>query len=69
MVFSSSAFLFVFLPLFLILYVCVPRLRNVTLLIFSLLFYFVGEGYFLVVMLLSIALNYFAGLGIAGENG
>ena len=65
MVFSSVEFLFLFLPVFLIFYIALPALRNITLLAFSLLFYFVGEGYFLAVMLASIAINYVSGLFVA----
>ncbi|MDF1680423.1 MBOAT family O-acyltransferase [Ponticaulis sp.] len=65
MVFSSVEFLFLFLPVFLIFYIALPALRNIILLAFSLLFYFVGEGYFLAVMLASIAINYVSGLFVA----
>lgn len=61
MVFSSSQFLFVFFPLFFLLYLALPRARNVTLLLASLLFYFVGEGVFVLVMFFSILINYVFG--------
>jgi len=62
MVFSSSVFLFGFLPLTLLLYYLVPRscrnLRNGILLAASLFFYGWGEPAFIFVMLLSIAINW-----------
>ena len=64
MVFSSSAFLFLFLPLFLAAYLLAARFRNFILLAFSLFFYFVGEGYFVSVLLASVTLNYLVGLCI-----
>jgi alginate O-acetyltransferase complex protein AlgI len=75
MVFSSSVFLFVFLPVVLTLYLLSPRaLRNVVLLVASLFFYAWGEKFFVFVMLASIAVNYGCGLlidrlreGVAGK--
>lgn len=62
MVFSSISFLFVFLPLLLAVYFLLPaRLRegrNLVLLLFSLFFYGYGGPRFLLLMLLSIAVNY-----------
>ena len=52
MVFSSIEFLFLFLPVFLIVYVVFSR--NIVLLAFSLFFYFFGEGWFTAILLLSI---------------
>ena len=43
MVFSSIAFLFYFLPLFLLAYFALP-FRNAVFLVFSLIFYTLGEG-------------------------
>ncbi|MEL6691650.1 MAG: MBOAT family protein [Pseudomonadota bacterium] len=62
--FSSSIFLFLFLPVFLAAYLVAGRYRNLVLLAFSLLFYFFGEGYFVLVLLISIGLNYLVGLGL-----
>lgn len=67
MVFSSIEFLFVFLPVFLAAYFLDARLANPVLLIFSLIFYFLGEGVFILVMLASIGLNALAGRLIAGD--
>ena len=68
MVFASPVFLFLFLPLALILYY-LPfarsrEYRNTVLLAVSLVFYAWGEPTFIGVMLLSIAWNYYCGLRI-----
>src|SRR5262245_17919309 len=63
MVFSSSEFLFVFLPLFLLVYALLP-FKNVSYSLFSLLFYFVGEGYYALIIVGSVIVNYVAGLAI-----
>lgn len=66
MVFSSTAFLFAFLPLTLAGYYLLPRnLRNIFLTTASLLFYAWGEPKFVVVMILSILMNYAFGLLVA----
>lgn len=63
MLFSSLVFLFVFLPAVIFLYYISPKkLRNSVLLIFSLFFYGYGEPKYLVIMLLSIFINYIMGL-------
>lgn len=65
MVFSSTVFLFLFLPLVLLAYLLVGRnFRNVILLLASLAFYAWGENLFVLVMLVSITLNYAFGLFI-----
>ena len=62
MVFSSPIFLFAFLPLALGLYFVVPkRMRNVVLLVESLIFYIWGSGALVVVLLASVAVNYVTG--------
>lgn len=62
MVFSSIPFLFFFLPAVGFLYLLAGRRRrNILLLAASLLFYAWGEGIYVVLMLLSICLNYSAG--------
>lgn len=69
MVFSSSIFLFVFLPIVLAGYYLInPRFRNVFLLISSLLFYAWGEPKFVLVMLASILINYTSAILIAKTN-
>ena len=66
MVFSSYLFLFFFLTLLLALYFLTPArrcgARNVLLLVFSLFFYLCGGPKYLLLMLLSIAVNYVFGL-------
>lgn len=66
MVFSSVSFLVFFLPSLLAVYFLVPKrfrpLRNGVLLAFSLVFYACGGVKYLVLLLLSIAINYFCGL-------
>ena len=73
MVFSSISFLFVFLPLLLVLYFLIPaklrRWRNGVLLAFSLFFYGYGGPKFLLLMLVSIAVNYTGGLLAAEGRG
>jgi alginate O-acetyltransferase complex protein AlgI len=65
MVFSSVIFLFLFLPITLALYaVAGSKFRNALLLLASLLFYAWGEGVYTLIMLASIAVNYFVGIGI-----
>ena len=65
MVFSSPVFLFLFLPLTLGTYFLCPRpLKNLWLLLASLLFYSWGEPALVLVMIASIAMNYVLGLGI-----
>ena len=70
MVFSSIIFLFIFLPSVLLLYYTLPRsLQNSLLLLSSLVFYAWGEGQYVLIMLFSIAMNYFVGLGLAKAQG
>lgn len=68
MVFSSTVFLFVFLPIVWLLYLLIPEkyvtARNVWLGITSLLFYAYGEPVYIVIMLFSVLFNYCAALGI-----
>lgn len=63
MVFSSLTFIFCFLPFTLILYFLMPHnLKNITLFILSLLFYSWGEPKYLILMLASVFVDYFASL-------
>jgi len=63
MVFSSLLFLFFFLPLFLILYFCLPKqCRNYVLLFFSLVFYAWGEPVYVFLMLGMTFSDYLLGL-------
>ena len=66
MVFSSAAFLFAFLPLTLGGYYFLPgKFRNGFLTLMSLLFYAWGEPKFVLIMILSILMNYGYGLLVA----
>ena len=71
MVFSSSVFLMVFLPLTLLAYFIVPAryigARNSVLLAASLIFYGWGEPKYILIMLFSIVFNYVCGL-VIGKN-
>ena len=63
MVFSSLFFLFVFLPIVLVLYyLSGKKYRNYLLLLASLFFYAWGEPTYVVIMLVSIGANYLCGL-------
>lgn len=67
MVFNSKEFLLYFFPLFLILYGLTPgRLKNVTLLSGSLIFYAFGDPESLVLLMVSVMINYFFGLHLGG---
>ena len=72
MIFSSSVFLFLFLPAVLLLYYTVCRnnikMKNILLLLSSLFFYAWGEPIVVFLMILSIVVNYFMGLLMNGEH-
>lgn len=69
MLFTSPVFLFIFLPVVLIIYYLSPvKLKNLCLIIFSLFFYSWGEGKALLVLLLMITANYFFGLIIGSSK-
>ncbi len=62
MIFSSLFFMFVFLPLVLIVYYLVPRkFKNLCLFIFSLVFYAWGEPVYVFLMLFTTVFDYIAG--------
>ena len=67
MVFSSPAFLFVFFPVCFILYRLLPNLtaKNVLLTLVSVVFYAFGEPVYVLLLLLSVAVNYVCGRLIA----
>lgn len=66
MVFSSTVFIFLFLPLVLGIYFLLQtRLRNLFLLIASLFFYAWGEGLLVLLMMGSIGMNYIVGMAIS----
>ncbi len=66
MVFSSTLFLFIFLPIVLIIYYLIPQkyvmAKNIELLIASLIFYAWGERIYVGLMIISICVNYVFGL-------
>lgn len=72
MVFSSFSFLFAFLPLTLFCYFIVPqkftKIKNVVLLIVSLVFYLLGEIRYFWVMILSVTTNYLFTLFMNEKN-
>lgn len=65
MVFSSTLFLFRFLPIFMIMYFVAPgRMKNIILLLGSLIFYAWGEPVYVGLMLFSTVSDYLHGLAI-----
>ena len=63
MVFSSLTFLFYFLPIVLIIYYIVPnKVKNLVLFISSLIFYFIGEPKYVILMIVSILSTYIHGI-------
>jgi alginate O-acetyltransferase complex protein AlgI len=72
MVFSSTVFLFVFLPIVLAVYYNPlfkgRTFKNVFLLLASLAFYAWGEPVFVLLMLLSIGITWFLGLKLTGQH-
>ena len=69
MLFSSVTFLFLFLPVVMAVYNIIPnKAKNFVLLIASLFFYAWGEPVYIVLMILSILLNYFCGQDIRANE-
>ena len=65
MVFSSTVFMFWFLPIVLFVYFIIPRsIKNLWLLVASLFFYAWGEPTYVWLMIFSIIMNYFFGLAV-----
>lgn len=63
MIFGSIEFLLFFFPLFLVLYSLAPgKMKNVILLSGSLIFYAYGEPVYLMLLMMSVVVNYFFGL-------
>ena len=63
MLFSSMTFVFIFLPIVLLLYLVTKKeLHNPILLIASIIFYAWGEPKYLAIMLLTILVNYFGAI-------
>lgn len=70
MLFSSPAFLFAFLPVFIFIYFSTPgKFKNTVILAASLLFYFIDGGYFTIILCFSIIFNYFSGLFLYKQDG
>lgn len=71
MVFSSLTFLYIFLPLCLTAYFVTNKIkvRNIVLLVFSLLFYAWGEPKYIFLMVATTAVDFFAGLLIEKYRG
>ena len=67
MVFSSVTFLCIFLPIVFLLHVVLPngRLRNAVLILASIVFYAYGEPVYVLLLLISVVLNYLFGLGVS----
>lgn len=69
MVFSSAIFLFIFLPIVLVIYgSCPQRWKNLVLLMASLLFYTWGEPLFVFILLASITADYFIARAMPSRN-
>jgi len=69
MIFSSITFIYYFLPVLLLVYFLVPKkYKNIVLLIFSLIFYFLGEPIYILILILSGVLNYYFGGKISKSN-
>ena len=65
MVFSSITFLYLFLPIFLLIYfITKNKYKNHVILIMSLIFYFHGEGIYVIIMIVYMVFNYIFGLYI-----
>ena len=63
MVFSTSIFIYLFLPITLLIYYIAPKKsKNFIILLSGLVFYSWGEPIYVVVMLISTMIDYFAGL-------
>jgi alginate O-acetyltransferase complex protein AlgI len=71
MIFASPLFLFVFLPVVLVVYLLLPGLaaRNFWLLLASLVFYSWGEPGFVAVLLLSVVANYSLAISLERQTG
>ena len=71
LVFSSISFLFYFLPIFMVAYFVAPgiRVKNLVVVLFSLLFYAWGEPWFVAILILSIAGNSLAAIILDASAG
>lgn len=67
MVFSSLTFLYIFFPLVMLVYYLIPKVKknafkNLFILISGLIFYAWGEPFYVIMMIISTLIDYFAGL-------
>ena len=75
MVFSSTVFLFIFLPITWLLYTLIPQRgsgliwKNALLSVVSLIFYAYGEPIYMILMIASVMFNYFAALLLSWQKG
>ena len=73
MVFSSTVFLFIFLPTVWLLYNIIPqkfiKARNALLSVASLIFYAFGEPVYILLMIGTVLFNYFAALRMSRQQG
>ena len=70
MVFSSVTFLCIFFPIVFLLHAVIPngRVRNAILILASILFYAYGEPVYVILLLISVVLNYIFGLDVSGRS-
>ncbi|MCI6693337.1 MAG: MBOAT family protein [Clostridium sp.] len=69
MVFSSLAFIFVFLPILLLVYfISAYKYKNIILLIFSIAFYTLGEPRYILLIIISMIINYILSILIYNNN-
>ncbi|WP_345968946.1 MBOAT family O-acyltransferase [Clostridium sp. ATCC 25772] len=70
MVFSNTLFIYLFLPLNLLIYFLVKdiKAKNITLLVFSLIFYSWGEPKWIILLLFTSIINYYAGIFIENNK-
>lgn len=69
MLFNSLTFILIFLPISILFYYCLNNnLKNYLLLLISLLFYAWGEPKFIILLMISILINYFLSLIIYNSN-
>ena len=61
MLFSSPFFLFFFFPIVVLIYLLINNLKikNIFLIIVSVIFYFLGEGYNILILIFSVLVNYY----------
>lgn len=69
MIFSSMLFLWVFFPIvFIVNYIIKKRFSNICLLIFSIVFYAWGEPVYVILLIVSIIINWVIGIAMDLEN-